>query len=86
MPGAFNQPWSSLARPDGRLLDKEALAPLLAPYLEGGRPIVTTCGSGVSAAVVALALARLGRWDVSLYDGSWAEWGARDDTPITTGP
>jgi thiosulfate/3-mercaptopyruvate sulfurtransferase len=49
------------------------------------RPIVTTCGSGVSAALLALALARLGRFDVPVYDGSWTEWGGRADTPAVTG-
>jgi thiosulfate/3-mercaptopyruvate sulfurtransferase len=48
-------------------------------------PIVTTCGSGVSAALLALALARLGREDVAVYDGSWTEWGGRADTPVVTG-
>jgi thiosulfate/3-mercaptopyruvate sulfurtransferase len=49
------------------------------------RPIVTTCGSGVTASVLALALARLGRDDVAVYDGSWTEWGSRADTPVVTG-
>ena len=49
-------------------------------------PATCSCGSGLTAAVIALALARLGRWDAAVYDGSWAEWGARDDTPIVTGP
>jgi thiosulfate/3-mercaptopyruvate sulfurtransferase len=49
-------------------------------------PIVTTCGSGISAAVLALALARLGRLDVAVYDGSWTEWGGRADTPVVAGP
>ena len=46
------------------------------------RPIVTSCGSGVTASVLALALHRLGRPDVAVYDGSWSEWGGRVDTPI----
>lgn len=49
-------------------------------------PIVTSCGSGVTAAVLTLGLAQLGRDDVVLYDGSWAEWGGRDDLPLATGP
>lgn len=85
MPGAVNVPWSSLTEPDGRMRDPAALEAALAPALNAARPIVTTCGSGVSAAVIALALARLGRWDVSLYDGAWAEWGGRDDTPCVVG-
>lgn len=50
------------------------------------RSVVTTCGSGVSAAVLTLALYRLGRHDTALYDGSWAEWGLPDGPPIATGP
>jgi len=54
--------------------------------LDLGRPVVTTCGSGVSAAVLTLALYRLGLRDTALYDGSWTEWGAADGPPIATGP
>jgi thiosulfate/3-mercaptopyruvate sulfurtransferase len=50
------------------------------------RPIVTSCGSGVSAAVLTLALYRLGVENTALYDGSWAEWGAPDGPPVATGP
>ncbi|MFO1417748.1 MAG: 3-mercaptopyruvate sulfurtransferase [Methylotetracoccus sp.] len=48
--------------------------------------IVTSCGTGVTAATLALALARLGRWDIAVYDGSWTEWGGLPDTPIDVGP
>ena len=53
--------------------------------VEPTRPVITTCGSGVSAAVLALGLYRLGRRDVAVYDGSWTEWGGRTDTPVATG-
>ena len=46
------------------------------------KPVVTSCGSGVTAAVVALALETLGHRDTKLYDGSWTEWGGRTDTPV----
>lgn len=50
------------------------------------RPLVTTCGSGVTACILALGLHELGRAVTPVYDGSWSEWGARDDTPVATGP
>jgi thiosulfate/3-mercaptopyruvate sulfurtransferase len=49
-------------------------------------PVVTTCGSGVTAAVLLFALASIGKHDVTLYDGSWTEWGSRADAPAATGP
>jgi thiosulfate/3-mercaptopyruvate sulfurtransferase len=86
MPGARSLPASALLAGDGTL---KPAADLRAAFEAAGvdlqRPIVTTCGSGVSAATLALALARLGRDDVAVYDGSWTEWGARADTPIATG-
>jgi thiosulfate/3-mercaptopyruvate sulfurtransferase len=54
--------------------------------LELDKPIVTTCGSGVSAAVLTLALYRLGVRGSALYDGSWSEWGQPDGPPVATGP
>jgi len=85
MPGALNAPWSGLVA-DGGLADATRLRSLFeASGVDLARPVITTCGSGVSASLLALALARLGRPDVAVYDGSWSEWGARDDTPITTG-
>jgi thiosulfate/3-mercaptopyruvate sulfurtransferase len=50
------------------------------------RPVVTTCGSGMTACTLAFALYRLGKEDVALYDGSWSEWGADPATPKATGP
>lgn len=85
MPGARNTPWSDLVR-DGALLEPDVLAEVFdASGVDLNRPIVTTCGSGVSAALLALALARLGREDVAVYDGSWSEWGANADTAVATG-
>lgn len=86
MPGACNVPWNSLVTADGTL---KAAGELKATFEASGvdltAPIITTCGSGVSAAVLALALARLGRDEVPIYDGSWTEWGGRSDTPVATG-
>ncbi len=87
MPGALNLPVTALASEDGRLLPAEALqAAFQGAGVDLDRPIVTSCGSGVAASTAALALARLGRWDVAVYDGSWTEWGAHPDTPVATGP
>ncbi|HLZ83918.1 MAG TPA: 3-mercaptopyruvate sulfurtransferase [Caulobacteraceae bacterium] len=85
MPGAFNLPSSAVVE-DGALLPAGRLREAFhAARIDTQAPIVTTCGSGVSAAILALALARLGRLDVPVYDGSWTEWGGRSDTPVATG-
>jgi thiosulfate/3-mercaptopyruvate sulfurtransferase len=87
MPGARNVPVAAIVGPDGKLKSEDDLRAVFADAgIEGRKPIITTCGSGVTAAILALALARIGRWDVGLYDGSWAEWGAAEDAPIVTGP
>ncbi|RAK52064.1 3-mercaptopyruvate sulfurtransferase [Phenylobacterium deserti] len=87
MPGARNVPWSNLVRADGTLLPADALKTAFETAgVDLGAAIVTTCGSGVSAGTLALGLARLGRFDVAVYDGSWTEWGGRADTPVVTGP
>jgi thiosulfate/3-mercaptopyruvate sulfurtransferase len=86
MPGACNVPFASLVNPDGTLkTEAEIRMSFEQAGVDLARPLVTSCGSGVSASVLALALARLGREDVAVYDGSWAEWGGRADTPVATG-
>ena len=86
MPGARNIPWSTLVS-DGSLIAPKALEEAFsAAGVDLAMPIVTTCGSGVSAALLALALARVGRDEAAVYDGSWSEWGSLADAPIVTGP
>lgn len=80
MPGSLCVPASGLVNADKTLKSVEELKPMFNQYLQD--PIVTSCGSGVSAAVISLALAQLGKWDVALYDGSWSEWAANADNPI----
>jgi thiosulfate/3-mercaptopyruvate sulfurtransferase len=83
MPGAVNLPWRSLLAPDNTLKDDHALQQLFADRgVDMRAPIVTTCGSGISAAILMLALEKLGAADVALYDGSWAEWGGRPGAPV----
>ncbi len=83
MPGAVNLPFSTLIGPCGVLLGEEALRETFQRAgVDLNAAITTTCGSGISASVLALALARLGRRDVAIYDGSWAEWGALEDTTV----
>jgi thiosulfate/3-mercaptopyruvate sulfurtransferase len=87
MPGARNVHYAALLNEDGTMKSAAALrAAFEAAGVDLAAPIVTSCGSGVTAALLALALARLGREDVAVYDGSWAEWGGRTDTPVVTGP
>ena len=87
IPGSVSLPYNELFRgDDDAMLPAEQVAAAFARAgVEPSRPVVTTCGSGVSAAVLALGLYRLGRRDVAVYDGSWTEWGGRTDTPVATG-
>ena len=85
MPGSRSLPFAELIR-DGALKPAEDLRAILdAKGADGSGPVVTTCGSGVTAAIISLALAELGR-ESRLYDGSWAQWGQEGlDTPVVTG-
>ncbi|MBB4001283.1 3-mercaptopyruvate sulfurtransferase [Aurantimonas endophytica] len=85
MPGAASVP-IGLVTEGGRLKSPEALRDTFAAAgVDPDAPVVTSCGSGVTAAVLNLALASLGNADVKLYDGSWTEWGSAADTPVETG-
>jgi thiosulfate/3-mercaptopyruvate sulfurtransferase len=86
MPGSLNLPFVEIVE-HGRLKSPEALKAVFAGHkVDLGKPIITSCGSGVSAAILALAVEEAGGKFEGLYDGSWAEWGARSDCPIATGP
>ncbi len=86
MPGACNVPYTLLVNEDGTLKSAEALR---AAFEQAGvhpeKPVITSCGSGVSACILALALAVLGNEWAAVYDGSWAEWGAVPSTPVEQG-
>jgi thiosulfate/3-mercaptopyruvate sulfurtransferase len=83
IPNSINIPWGDLIDPEsGAFIAHEALAARFqAVGIDLQRPIVTTCGSGITSCVVALGLFLLGKKDVAVYDGSWAEWGLEEDTP-----
>jgi thiosulfate/3-mercaptopyruvate sulfurtransferase len=83
IPQSVCLPYLELIAPDGTLLPEPALRERVAAAgIDQQRPIVTTCGSGVSACVLALALHQIGAGDAAVYDGSWTEWGGRADTPV----
>jgi thiosulfate/3-mercaptopyruvate sulfurtransferase len=83
IPGSRNLPSTELVDPQRKTMrDDAALAALFeGAGIDLGKPIITTCGSGVTASLLALGLHLIGR-DAAVYDGSWSEWGARSDTPI----
>jgi thiosulfate/3-mercaptopyruvate sulfurtransferase len=86
MPGSLNLPFVEIVE-HGRLKPPDALKTAFAEHkVDLQKPIITSCGSGVTAAILALAVEEAGGRVEGLYDGSWAEWGGRDDCPVTTGP
>jgi thiosulfate/3-mercaptopyruvate sulfurtransferase len=88
IPGSLNLPYDELTDPKARtLLPAEILAERFAAAgLERDKPVVTSCGSGVTACALAFGLHLLGWPDAAVYDGSWSEWGLPGDTPVATGP
>jgi thiosulfate/3-mercaptopyruvate sulfurtransferase len=87
IPGSKNLPFTALIDPgSGTLRGRSALAATFAKLeVDDHTPVVATCGSGLTAAIVAFALHTLGHGPVAVYDGSWSEWGARADVPVRTG-
>jgi thiosulfate/3-mercaptopyruvate sulfurtransferase len=87
MPGARNVPYMMLLNADGTLKSAAELRQVFkARGIDPTRPVVTTCGSGITAAILSLGLALVGQPEAGLYDGSWAEWGRDNGLPVATGP
>ena len=86
IPGSKNVFFRDLLASDGTMLSPDGLRKVFESRgVDLSKPVITTCGSGVTAAVLSLALERIGKTDHSLYDGSWSEWGMYHDLPIATG-
>ena len=86
IPGARNLHYALLLNADGTMKSPDALkAAFESASVDLKKPVITTCGSGVTAAILNLALTRIGKPDHALYDGSWAEWGMFDDLDVATG-
>lgn len=85
IPGAANVHYATLLNPDGTLKSADAIAKVFADAgIDVKQPVITSCGSGITAAILSLGLTLIGARDHALYDGSWSEWGAAADTPVKT--
>jgi thiosulfate/3-mercaptopyruvate sulfurtransferase len=85
MPGALNLPYGSIFNEDGTYKKGDALQAIFeASGIDLAKPVVTTCGSGITASTLAFGLHLLGKKNVAVYDGSWAEWGSKSDAPVVT--
>ena len=85
MPGAKNVHYAALLNADGTLKPESELAKIFETAgIDIAKPVITSCGSGVTAAILSLALTMLGAKNHALYDGSWVEWGSATDTPVAT--
>ena len=86
IPGSKNVPFGDLLNADGTMKDPDAQRAVFeAAGVDLSKPVITSCGSGVTAAILCLAMERFGKTDHALYDGSWTEWGAFPTLPISTG-
>ncbi|MEM1236177.1 MAG: 3-mercaptopyruvate sulfurtransferase [Pseudomonadota bacterium] len=86
IPGSRNVPFPTLLNPDGTMKDADGIhAAFAAGTVNLSKPVITTCGSGVTAAILSLALERIGKTDHALYDGSWTEWGQFQTLNVATG-
>jgi thiosulfate/3-mercaptopyruvate sulfurtransferase len=87
IPGSKNVPSAMILNADGTLKSKPELEKIFKDAgIDPSKPVVTTCGSGVTASMLSLALAVLGQTNAAVYDGAWAEWGQDNGPPIETGP
>ncbi|WP_373050258.1 sulfurtransferase, partial [Thalassovita aquimarina] len=86
IPGSKNVPFTDLLNDDGTMKATDDIrASFEAAGVDLKKPVIASCGSGVTAAVLCLALERIGKTDHSIYDGSWSEWGAFPTLPVATG-